>query len=286
MRVSFPPGNQRQFVENTKLRSGLAWRAYRKSLGITNHTHYRYEDCTLPLRVFRKAIKIAGMSATEAKRFNYVLRKEPQEQTLKLRKDAALAEFLGICLGDGNLEPHWLAIFGDKANDTIYLKCHVAPLIRRTLKLNPKFKANRPDENFLVLNSTAAVRALHQLGLPIGDKIKNGARIPKWIRARRRLLEACLRGLFDTDGCVYGFCRRPPARGRKAIISFEFGVGSRLTGDVHRALCRLGYSPRMMPHRNESRLAVNSDIVSFMNRIKPSNSKHWDNFRRWYGPVV
>lgn len=248
--------------------------------------NYRYEVCSLPLRVFRRALRVSGISQAEARRFGYFMKKEPSELVLEMRRNAALAELIGIILGDGNLEPNSLAIFGDKSKDTAYLIGYVAPLMKRTLKLTPKLKTNRPDENFLVLNSTAAVRALHRLGLPIGDKMKNGACIPKWIFAKRRLLEACVRGLFDTDGCVYGFCRKPPARGRKAIVSFEFGRDSRLTEDVHRALRMLGYSPRMMPHRNESRLAVNSDMVSFMNMVKPANRKHWDNFRRWYGPVV
>jgi len=226
------------------------------------------------------------MSQAEAGRFRYSFRKEPSELVLTVKRGADLAELIGICLGDGNLEPNTLAIFGNQSTDTAYLVDHVVPLMRRTLKLTARLKKNRPDENYLVLNSTAAVRALNQLGLPIGDKIRNGASIPRWILTRKKLLEACLRGLFDTDGCVYGFCRRPPAGGRKAIVSYEFGRGSRLTRDVYRGLRRLNYSPRMMPHRNECRLAVNSDIVSFMNRIKPMNRKHWDNFRRWYGPVV
>ena len=256
------------------------------SLGIANHVHYRYEDCTLPLRVFKKAIELARISPRKAKTFDYSPRKEPWELVTELRRDVALAELVGICLGDGNLEHHWIAIFGDKSKDTIYLRRHVIPLIRRIIHVKPKFKTNRPDENFVILYSTAAAKSLHQLGLPYGDKIKNGAQIPKWIFRQRKMLEACIRGLFDTDGCVYGFLRRPPARGRKAIVSFEFGKGSFLAMNVYRGLRMLGYSPRMMPHRNECRLAVNKDVVTFMHKIKPANRKHWNNFRRWYGPVV
>jgi len=117
-------------------------------------------------------------------------------------------------------------------------------------------------------------------------KIEQGARIPRWVFRNKSYLPACLRGLFDTDGCVYGFRRKPPATGSKAIISFEFGKGSFLAKDAQRALGRLGYLPRMKPHRNECRLAFNEDTVRFMREIKPANEKHWENFLRWHGPVV
>jgi len=238
------------------------------------------------MRVFKRAVKLAKMSSSEASKYDYSYREERGKTTAVLKRDTSLAELLGICLGDGDLERHWIAIFGDKSKDTTYLRRHVIPLIRRAIHLNPKFRTTRPDENFVILYSTSAARALNKLGLPYGDKIKNHACIPDWVFRRRKMLEACVRGLFDTDGCIYGFIRRPPARGKKAIASFEFGRGSLLAANVFRALRILGYKPRMMRHRNECRLAFNEDVIAFMNKIKPANRKHWDSFRRWYGPVV
>lgn len=78
----------------------------------------------------------------------------------------------------------------------------------------------------------------------------------------------------------------PPARGSKAIISYEFGNGSLIPEDVYRALRKLRYTPRMMKQKNECRLAVNKDIIRFMNEIRPANRRHRDNFARWHGPVV
>lgn len=282
----FPNGKQKRFVEYVKQRSGLSWRGFRKSLGIANHVNYRYEACSLPLRVFTRALRLGKVSPRRARRFNYRLVKEPRKFTQTPARDDSLAEFVGICLGDGHLSRLQVAIFGDKSKDTVYLRRHVKPLMQRILKLTPKLNTKRPSENFLLLSSLAVTRYLHKLGLPYGSKIRKGARIPKWIFERKSLLEACLRGLFDTDGCVYGFLRKPPATGSKAIISFEFGKGSFLAKDAQRALGRPGYLPRMMPHRNECRLAVNKDIARFMSEIKPANGKHQDNFARWHGPVV
>lgn len=286
MRVRFPPGMQRQFVEYTKKRSGLTWKEFRNSLRIGSHVCYRYEICSLPRRVFKRALHVSRTSRRKAEDFQYRIERDRYETIVNLKKDKTTAELVGICLGDGHLRPRTMMVFGDKSTDTTYLLEHVLPIIKKALGLTAKLNTNRPSENFLVINSKSASESLHRLGLPFGDKIANRARIPIWISRRKPLLISCLRGLFDTDGCIYGFKRKPPLRGSKAIVSFEFGEGSLLAKNIHQALRRLGYSPRMMPHRNECRLAVNKDIARFMSEVQPANAKHHRNFERWYGPVV
>lgn len=286
MRVTFPTGKQRHFVEYTKLRSGLSWREFRSAVGIGNHRNYRYEITSLPFEVFRKALKVGMVTEGRAKRFRYRVIKVGAENLVQLPQSKDLAELVGICLGDGHLRPYVMSVFGDKFRDTVYLRDHVLPLVQRVLRVRAKVNTARLDENFVVVYSASASRSLHAAGLPFGDKIKNYARIPEWIFKKKTFLRACVRGLFDTDGCVYGFKRKSGGSASKAIISFEFGLGSFLAADVETALMQLGYLPRMMPHRNECRLAYNRDIVRFMNEIRPANEKHQENFLRWHGPVV
>ena len=277
---------QRDFIEYTKLRSGLSWREFRSAVGIGNHRNYRYEVTSLPFEVFRRVLKVAVVTEARARRFQYRVIKVGSENLIQLPQSKDLAELVGICLGDGHLRPYVMSVFGDKFRDTVYLRDHVLPLMHKVLRIRPKLNTARPDENFLVLCSASVSRSLHAAGLPFGDKIKNCARIPVWVLKKKTYLRTCVRGLFDTDGCIYGFRRKPSGSGSKAIISFEFGSGSFLAIDTETALRQLGYSPRMMPHRNECRLAYNKDIVRFMNEIKPANEKHWQNFLRWHGPVV
>ncbi len=277
---------QRRFFEYAKLRSGLTWREFRSTLGIGNHRHYRYEECSLPFNVFVTGLRVAKISKKHARRFHFRVIKVGPENLVKLSHSKSLAELVGICLGDGHLRPYVLSVFGDKLRDAVYLREHVLPLVRKVLGTKAKMNTARPDENFVVLYSASASRSLHAAGLPFGNKIRNHARIPAWVFRKKSFLRACVRGLFDTDGCVYGFRRKSPRRVSKAIISFEFGPGSLLARNVKTGLKQLGYSPRMMPHRNECRLAFKTDIVRFMNDIKPANEKHWQNFLRWNGPVV
>jgi len=172
---------QRRFLEYTKRKSRMTWKEFRKSLRIGNHVNYRYEVCSLPYRVFTRAIRLAGISPRYANRFKFRLAKEanPNRRFLRLRRNTSLAELVGICLGDGHLRRGTLAIFGSKSDDTPYLVHHVAPLIRRVTGLNAHLNVNRPDENFLALYSTAASMALNRAGLPFGNKIANRARFPR-----------------------------------------------------------------------------------------------------------
>ena len=179
---------------------------------------------------------IVSSPKREAEKFQYRIEGERYESVLNVRKDKTTAELVGICLGDGHLRRYTMMVFGDKLNDTTYLVDHVLPIMKRTLGLTAKLNTNRPTENFLAIHSRPATESLHRLGLPYGDKIAKRARIPRWIFKRKPFLISCLRGLFDTDGCIYCFKRKPPLRGSKAIVSFEFGVGSLLAKNVHRAL--------------------------------------------------
>lgn len=192
MRVVFPKRKQKRFIEYAKLRSGKSRREFRKSLDIRNHVHYRYEKCSLPLRVFQRALKISNISPARAKTFHYRYVESGHKIALRLNPNTDLAELIGICLGDGHLRQYTLQVFGDKSKDTIQLLEHVLPLMRKVLRVTPKLRTKRPDENFLVLNSAVVARSLHRVGLRYGDKTENGARIPKWIFNRKSLVQGCV----------------------------------------------------------------------------------------------
>tara|TARA_R110000824_G_scaffold401771_1_gene615589 strand:- start:279186 stop:279623 length:438 start_codon:yes stop_codon:yes gene_type:complete len=53
------------------------------------------------------------------------------------------------------------------------------------------------------LASTTVVNFVVGKGLLRGNKIKGGANIPAWILANKMYRRRCVRGLMDTDGCLY-----------------------------------------------------------------------------------
>jgi len=55
----------------------------------------------------------------------------------------------------------------------------------------------------ILLSRVELVRHLHNLGLKIGNKVKQLLDIPDWIKVNPEYSKVCLRGLIDTDGCVF-----------------------------------------------------------------------------------
>ncbi len=120
------------------------------------------------------------------------------------RNSAIFAEFFGIMMGDGGINNPW------QANITLNSEADADYVLYVTLLCNELFNAlprvKKRDESraiLISLASTTVVDFLVKKGLPRGNKLKSGLRIPFWIMRNKRYKIACVRGLMDTDGGLY-----------------------------------------------------------------------------------
>jgi intein/homing endonuclease len=121
----------------------------------------------------------------------------------KPRKSIALAEFIGIMMGDGTVSHYHIGITLNATDDKEYVR-YVSKLIKRLFDLAPKiYKRKNKNAVVLTVARKLLVDYLHGLGLPIGNKIRQNLDIPAWIRNNPRYARACVRGLMDTDGSVF-----------------------------------------------------------------------------------
>jgi intein/homing endonuclease len=142
----------------------------------------------------------------------------------------SLAEFFGIMLGDGGINNLWQAnITMNSIKDAEYV-FYVERLIRNLFDISPAIR-KRKNRNAVVVSaaSISLVNFLVEKGLPRGNKLRNGLRIPDWIMETRSYRVACVRGLVDTDGCL--FIHSHKIQGK----SYE-NIG----------LCFTSYSPHML----------------------------------------
>ena len=104
----------------------------------------------------------------------------------------------------------------------------------------------------------------------------NKIRIPSWIFQDKELTKRAVRGLFDTDGCVYR------KYGHYAQIQIKFGCAE-TTESVQEALKKLGYHPtKIEKYLNKAKnvwawkfyLSRQAEIDTFFNEIHPKNEKH------------
>lgn len=123
------------------------------------------------------------------------------------QKSALLAEFFGIMLGDGGVSAYQIMITLNRFDDAEYI-LFVSNVVDTLFDIKPKVRMY--SENSITksvgrieISRRDLVEFLTQNGLVLGNKVRQQATVPKWILENKEYRIACLRGLIDTDGCVY-----------------------------------------------------------------------------------
>ncbi|KKT82526.1 MAG: hypothetical protein UW79_C0005G0051 [Candidatus Yanofskybacteria bacterium GW2011_GWA2_44_9] len=119
------------------------------------------------------------------------------------RQSADLAEFFGILLGDGGISRRQVTVTVHKIDDKKYAD-YIKNLIKRLFKIVPSFYLSKKDNVIdIVVSRSELVKFLVNSGLPIGSKVRHQVDVPQWIKRSDKFSASCIRGLFDTDGCLY-----------------------------------------------------------------------------------
>ena len=120
------------------------------------------------------------------------------------------------------------------------------------------------------------VKFKQSLGLPLGKKFE--LEIPKQFLSDKELIVACIRGIFDTDGCLY-----LEKKNGKLYPRIEIATISSLLGEqLNSLLLGLGlrstvytmktYGNRIMPYKVSIR--GEEMLHKFIQIINPQNPKH------------
>lgn len=118
-----------------------------------------------------------------------------------------IAELIGIIYGDGNLyisknNTYRVTITGNKETDYNYLTKYVSSIFKRNFHIKPKILIYKNKKAIgIYINSRELIRYLLNLGLKVGPK-KN-LNIPKIILKKKLYMARFLRGILDTDFCLY-----------------------------------------------------------------------------------
>lgn len=194
------------------------------------------------------------------------------------RPTPELAEMIGIMLGDGgiylNKKKNYHTTIAFHKNEVSYL-FYVKKLFEKFF--SPYlFYVNELKDEYLLTNISKCVGGFMVIvGLSEGNKVKNKVRIPDWVFSRREFICRCIKGLFDTDGCVY--------RKYENYLQIQFKLGCfHLLESIREALIKLNFNPtkmqRELNHKNrygwKIYLSRQNEIQRFFKEIKPMNKKH------------
>lgn len=206
----------------------------------------------------------------------------------KMNED--LAEFIGICFGDGHLNfekkryTYRLSICGHLINDKDYIENYVTNLAKKLFNHKPVLlyvnKINMLDSYIL---SKKLIYFINSYGMPIGKK--TNLKFPKKIKKNQHKL-AFTRGLFDTDGSL-GFRNNYP------ILSIT-SINKELLEDVNILLNHNGINTGKVVENKRTlkgydkiyviyKLFINGkkNLLKWKSIIGFSNSKHLNKYNNW-----
>ncbi len=181
-----------------------------------------------------------------------------------------LAYVIGVAIGGGNLSnPNGRAVRLRVSCDNKYPK--IIERIKKALQqLLPTNKVSIESHGQNYSNVSCYSNKLENfLGwrAKCGSKYKQKVSVPTWIRTNKKYTIYCLRGLFETDGCIYN------DRGYK-MANFVTIIPE-LACDVVQMIKDLGFRPRKytIKSKTETRqirynIRISKDVDLFIRTIK------------------
>lgn len=195
------------------------------------------------------------------------------------QRSCDLAEFVGIMLGDGHLARYQLIITLHAETDKQY-SLFVSSLIKNLFNVPVKIHRRQGSQALvLIVSRVELVKLCKKIGLIAGDKIKNQIDIPAWIKKSEKYSISCLRGLVDTDGCVFSHRYRSGSR-YYAYKKISFTSYSEpLRRSVFDIMKRIGLKPRFA-QRRDIRLDRKGCVRRYFDVVGTNNPKHLNRFAR------
>ncbi len=186
-------------------------------------------------------------------------------------KNRQLAEFIGICLGDGYAWGYQVGVTLNSIADRKYIP-YVENLARKLFPGATISAIKRKEENAIDIriNSKMVVNFLQGMGI-----VSNAKYVPKWILSRLDYVKPCIRGLFDTEGHI-SFKIYKSRKGISVYKQLNFrNANMKLMGFVKDNLFNLGLKPTTTMKRSLY-LSNHESIDIYREQIGFSNPKLYE----------
>lgn len=195
---------------------------------------------------------------------------------------ADLAEFFGIMIGDGGINNPWQAnITLNSTKDTEYAK-YISVLCNKLFGTTPAAR-RRKTRNALVLSlaSTSIVDFLVRNGLVRGNKLKTGLKIPEWIFKKPVYKKTCVRGLVDTDGCMFVHTHKVLGKVYKNIGLCFTSYSPELIFQVAEILAEFKIIPHISKRGRDITLYQEKAIIKYLKIFGTSNYRIQSVYKKW-----
>lgn len=191
------------------------------------------------------------------------------------------AELLGILAGDGHIGKYQVSVTTNSDTDLEHAK-YVHLLFTRLFHVRATLSFRSDSKACTVVVSSREVgNILVKKGMVRGHKIRGHLGMPTWIKTRSAYKTAFIRGLFDTDGCVYTDTHRIKGREYKNIGIAFTNRSLPLLADFKKALESYGLHPTQKTKYTVF-LRRKEDIHRYFDVIGSSNPKHTEKLLKYF----
>lgn len=209
--------------------------------------------------------------------------KKSHRKVVRIPKPSkSLAEFFGIMLGDGGINNSWQAnITMNSIKDAEYV-FYVERLIKDLFDVSPAIR-KRKTRNAVVIStaSTTLVDFLVEKGLPRGNKLENGVHIPDWVLEKRVYRVACVRGLMDTDGCLFIHSHKVGGKSYKNIGLCFTSYSPKMLGQVAGVFEEFGIIPHIGSQGRNIYLYKADAVAKYLRVFGTSNKRISSLYEKW-----
>jgi len=197
-----------------------------------------------------------------------------------------LAEMLGILVGDGHLSEYQTSMTTSSITDIEHAS-FVSKLFKNLFLLEAPIRKNTDSHSVdVTVSSKKLVGFLISNGMTKGNKIHNGLHVPVWIMNDKKFWKPFIRGLFDTDGCVYLDCHHKGGKTYKHIGWTISSNADKLVRDIINILEGLDFSPSYRKSQHSVYLRKQDEIKRYFSEIGTHNPKHASRYQKFIGGVA
>ncbi len=192
-----------------------------------------------------------------------------------------LAEFTGIILGDGGITKGQVIFYTNMITDKEH-GYFTSRLMQKLFGVKPS--VHFLEKSTLMRVSVSRIKLVmfcnEKLGLKSGNKVKMQVDIPDWIKGNAEYEKACVRGLMDTDGCLFNECHN--IKGKKYCYPrLSFVTASvPLRNSVVGILQKLHLNPKIRgANQRHVQIEEKEKIAEYFKIIGTSNPKHLKRYK-------
>ena len=188
------------------------------------------------------------------------------------QRDVDFAELVGAILGDGTITEYQMVLYSNALDEIAYSR-FLADLVTKVFHVPTSTHiVNGYGVIRVTCSRSEVVAHLQKAGLKIGNKVRQQAGVPSWIKRDTTFAKACLRGLVDTDGCAYFDRHRVKGQDYASLCIAFTNASMPLLDFVFDTWESLGFHPTR--HKRNVRLRRREEVIQYANQVGFSNPKH------------